>query len=214
MSADVTVPPPPPVVQGPPASIRLPLASMLTQSPLTREPVEVASSVVLPVSVPVVMAEVPAPNSGLPELSVVAPVPPCATVTAALVVSTVAEALGKAKVLSVLAGPLMAKNAPLNPLQVMAPEAASVQSFDIVLASGVDEVCPTTSWPLVSVMPPSAVPPLLYWMSLALPPGVTPVALIVTFVVPLSVIPVPCVNRVERLHHDGAAVAVALEHMI
>jgi hypothetical protein len=49
--------------------------------------------------------DAPLPKITLLAVRVARPVPPCATVTAALSVSIVAEALGKVKVFSVEAGP-------------------------------------------------------------------------------------------------------------
>jgi hypothetical protein len=61
--------------------MKFPFASILTPCPVVRVPVDVASSVVFPESVPVVIAEVPAPKRGAPLESVVAPVPPYGTPT-------------------------------------------------------------------------------------------------------------------------------------
>lgn len=63
------MPPPPPVVQAPPASIRLPLL-MLTQSPVVNVPLVVAKTVVVPDLVPLVGGlPAPPPRTGTPPVN-------------------------------------------------------------------------------------------------------------------------------------------------
>src|ERR1700733_10840945 len=69
----------PPAPHAAPASTRLPLPSMLTQSPEVNEPLTVPNSVVLPDSVPWMSADDPLPRMGRFAVNEVCPVLPLGT---------------------------------------------------------------------------------------------------------------------------------------
>src|SRR5258708_28320032 len=79
-------------------------------------PEDLSTWKIVPVVV-VVMAEEPLPTKRVLAVKEVAPVPPWATVTAALEVRILAEASGRVKVFSEVVGPLnLAKPLPVPPL--------------------------------------------------------------------------------------------------
>src|SRR6266550_3408579 len=167
IDAAVTVPPPPPVVHVPPASIKLPLASICTQCPFVSVPVAVAKVVVFPERVPCATALVPLPMSGKLAASVVSPVPPFATpsvpvmveagidgrsaATSARNVGVPVEPFGAAKTVFVVS---VASVTPSVPAPVIGePETAiidgTVMATDVTVPPPVRDIQPRT-------------PPLLY----------------------------------------------------
>jgi len=93
-----------------------------------------------------------------PLVPAVSPVPPCATVTAALLVSTVAEALGNVNVLSVDDGPVTAKNPlpdpPFAPGRM--PETSAVNETAVQDSAAPEASTPFGYWPAEQFAPLAA----------------------------------------------------------